>query len=351
MNTGLVVTTTWNYYIDPFEKNRHYIAYTDIGFSYSLDAGKSWIWWGKKKRAPWHNTCYELAFDPEIKGKIWGAFSKVHDIPNSNIISGRHKSSGPGGVCLSEDFGESWKVSNKGMPLAPCTSIIIDPGSKKNNRTLYAGMFGQGVFKSTDDGKSWTKKNKGLGAADNMRVFRVQLHKDGTLFALITAKKKGEKYEESGVGLYRSKDGAENWEKVNKSLPLSWPKDFALDPGDSKIVYISACDIRVNRKRVEQGGLYRTTDGGETWKFITKKGPEHFGAFLHPKNKGWIYITLTEGAPGAGLWLSRDNGKSFKPFEKLPFKNIQRVVFDTSDEKIIYVTTFGGSVWKGPIEP
>ena len=44
---GLVVTTTWNYYIDPFEPNRHYIAYTDIGFARSLDAGKTWIWWAQ----------------------------------------------------------------------------------------------------------------------------------------------------------------------------------------------------------------------------------------------------------------------------------------------------------------
>ena len=40
--TGLVVTTTWNYYIDPFEPARHYICYTDIGFARSLDAAKTW---------------------------------------------------------------------------------------------------------------------------------------------------------------------------------------------------------------------------------------------------------------------------------------------------------------------
>ena len=85
-----MVTTTWHHYVDPFETNRHYIAYTDIGMARSLDAGKSWIWWDHKSWAPWRNTCYEMAFDPEIPGKIWGAFSDVHDIPNDNIISERH---------------------------------------------------------------------------------------------------------------------------------------------------------------------------------------------------------------------------------------------------------------------
>src|SRR5208337_3757718 len=88
---GLVVTTTWNYYIDPFASNRHYIAYTDIGFARSLNAGRTWIWWDRQGKAPWRNTCYELAFDPQTPGKIWGAFSDVHDIPNGNIIYGGHR--------------------------------------------------------------------------------------------------------------------------------------------------------------------------------------------------------------------------------------------------------------------
>lgn len=58
-------------------------------------------------------------------------------------------------------------------------------------------------------------------------------------------------------------------------------------------------------------------------------------------------MTLCEGAPGAGLWLSKDNGTTWQAFEELPFCNIQRVTFDPSNEDLIYVTTFGGSVFKG----
>jgi len=156
---GLVVTTTWNYYIDPFESNRHYIAYTDIGFARSVDSGRTWIWWDKNSWAPWRNTCYEIALDPDIPGKMWGAFSDVHDIPNDNIISERHGHNRPGGVCISRDFGASWKHEAGGIPPKPVTSIVLDPASNANKRTLYAGVFMEGVYKSVDDGTTWTSGN------------------------------------------------------------------------------------------------------------------------------------------------------------------------------------------------
>ena len=97
--------------------------------------------------------------------------------------------------------------------------------------------------------------------------------------------------------------------------------------------------------------MYRSDDGGKTWERLARQGPEHFGAFYHPDKDGWIYMTLTEGAPGAGLWLSRDEGRTWDPFNALPFSNIQRVHFNPADKEHLIVTTFGGSVWKGPVEP
>ncbi|MHC4700511.1 MAG: WD40/YVTN/BNR-like repeat-containing protein, partial [Planctomycetota bacterium] len=166
---GLVVTTTWHYYIDPFEANRHYIAYTDVGMARSLDSGKTWIWWDKDSWAPWRNTCYEIAFDPDVPGKMWGAFSNVHDIPNDNIISERHGHDRPGGLCISRDFGASWKHEAEGIAPRPVTSVVLDPRSGRNRRTLYAGVFMEGVYKSTDDGATWTLKKSGLGHPKNMR--------------------------------------------------------------------------------------------------------------------------------------------------------------------------------------
>lgn len=347
---GLVVTTTWHHYIDPFQANRHYICYTDIGFARSVDAGKGWIWWDKTSWAPWRNTCYELAFDPATPGKIWGAFSDTHDIPNDNIISGRHRDRHPGGLCISRDFAATWKTEAKGLPLKPLTSIVVDPKSSKESRTLYAGVFNEGVFKSSDDGKSWTLKKNGLGAPENMRVSRVVLHSDGTLFAMICAKRGGggKPLMNEGVGLYRSKDAAENWEKVNASRLFLYPKDFAVDPRDSRRILIGVCDAGGGD---QSGGLYMTIDAGTNWRRIGREGPQTFGGYFHPKQPGWIYMTLTEGAPRAGLWLSQDNGATWKPFNALPFGNVQRVEFDPADDTKIYLATFGGSIWHGPALP
>lgn len=341
---GLVVTTVWNYYTDPFEPMRHYICYTDIGFARSMDAGRTWIWEGQ--RLPWRNTTYELAFDPAVKGLVWGAFSETHDIPNGNIISGRHGIIMKGGVGVSCDHGETWTKAD--LPEAPCVSVIVDAASPKDNRTLYAALFEKGVYKSTDHGKTWVLKSKGLGSPGNMRVCRLILHKDGSLFCLVTAKKLANgQYDESAPGVYRSTDKAATWVKINASRPLHWPKDFAVDPANSRCVLLGAASLRGH----DESGLYRTTDGGRSWDLLAKKGLEHFGATYHPAKKGWIYMTMCEDATETGLYLSRDNGTTWAPFTKLPFSNVMRVHFDPNDPESILLSTFGASVLKGPAVP
>lgn len=350
VNTGLVVTSTWHYYVDPFEPLRHYIAYTDLGFARSLDAGRTWIWWDKRSWSPWRNTCYEIAFDPEVPGTMWGAFSDVHDIPNDNIISERHRHDLPGGVCVSRDYGATWHPEARGIPARPVTSIVLDPNSPADNRTLYAGVFMEGVYRSSDGGKSWTLQREGLGHPSNRRVSRLILHRDGTLFAMICARRAGLRQPllPEGVGLYRSRDQGASWEAVNRDRPFLYPKDFSVHPERSDQILVGTCDSAGDD---HQGGLYRTVDGGQSWGRIGRQGRQTFGGYFHPQQEGWIYMTLTEGAPDAGLWLSRDDGASWEPFHALPFSNIQRVMADPTDPARIIVTTFGGSVWRGPQSP
>jgi photosystem II stability/assembly factor-like uncharacterized protein len=344
LNTGLVVTTVWHYYLDPFEPNRHYIAYTDIGYARSTDAGKTWYW---QTGRPVRNTTYELAFDPETPGKIWAALADLHDIPQENVISGRHYAArASGGVGLSTDFGVTWQESSQGLARKPITSVIVDPRSPRSSRTLYASAFEDGVYKSIDGGKSWRKTSNGLGAPGvNMRACRLILHADGTLFSLVTALRQNGRYVAAGPGLYRSTDGAQSWTLVNRSRPLLWPKDFDVDPRDSRVIYLGAADAVDGA-----GGLYKTTDGGSSWARVARKGGDCFGATVHPRKPDWVYLCIAEGETDAGLWLSKDAGKTWRALGDMPFRNAQRITFDPSDDSTIYVATFGGGVWRGPAD-
>ena len=243
---------------------RHYIAYTDIGLARSLDAGKTWNWWGKG-RAPWRNTCYELAFDPQTPGRIWGAFSDVHDIPNGNIIHGGHRSDRPGGVCVSTDFGDSWKPLIRGLPRSAAVSIVLDPKSPRDSRTLYVSMFNHGVYKSVDGGKDWMPASQGLGGAGQ----------HARLPAPTAWRRKpfrpGHGYESEGTVPQRGGGPVpfdrrrRHWKQANTGKSFLWPKDFTVDPADSKIVYVGAADApgRPGRPLADHGRRHNLGTAGE----------------------------------------------------------------------------------------
>jgi hypothetical protein len=136
--------------------------------------------------------------------------------------------------------------------------------------------------------------------------------------------------------------------KANAGKTWLYPKDFSVDAGNSAHILVGTCDPS---GKEQDGGLYATTDAGKTWDRIGREGSQTFGGYFNPRKKRWIYMTLTEGAPGPGLWLSEDDGKTWTAFRGLPFSNIQRVEFDPQAEDHLFVTTFGGSVWRGPIKP
>jgi photosystem II stability/assembly factor-like uncharacterized protein len=345
-STGLEVTSCWHYYFDPAGHDRRYIAYTDIGFARSVDNGETWTY--SAQGCPWANTFYEVAFDPAVKGKMYAATSNRHDIPHWTHVNANSRQHA-GGVCVSEDGGVSWKVLGQGQPALPCTSIAIDPKSPPGRLTLYATFFEGGVYKSTDNGATWVKKSNGLGNPGNLHALKVTVHpKTGDLYCGITANRQDSTFPVPG-GIWKSTDGGETWADITTELKLAWPANFAVHPDNPDVIYLTAATIPQGR----QGGVYKTADGGKSWTRILKD--EDFAAAggegyvhclfvnLHPDHPDYVYL----GEAGHGLWMSPDAGKTWKLFENFPFRSTTNVTFDPKDGTVMYVTTFGGGVWRG----
>jgi photosystem II stability/assembly factor-like uncharacterized protein len=158
---GLDVTTTYGVQFDPFDSKHVFIDYTDIGSFHSHDGGQSWESATTGVPERWRNTTYWLAFDPEVKGLMWGAFSAVHDLPRPKMWHEENPTSYVGGVGVSNDGGRRWIGSNTGMVETAVTHILLDPRSPAGRRTLYACGFGTGVYRSTDNGRTWQLKKPG----------------------------------------------------------------------------------------------------------------------------------------------------------------------------------------------
>ena len=348
---GLEVTSVWHFLFDPWDDNRYYIAYTDIGFARSLNKGKTWI--HAAKGSPWSNTTYSVVFDPFTKGRIYGAASNRHDIPHWTHINDntpRHS----GGVIVSDNYAVNWRKIGRGLPPKPCTSIALDrANSTKDRLVLYVTMFEEGVYKSTDSGKTWVKKSKGLGRPRNKHALQVQVQPGtGDLYCSITAHRRGARDFPVPGGLWKSTDGGDSWVEITKGLNLTWPTYFAFHPTDSNIIYLSAA----TSPGPKQGGVYRTDNGGQSWTRVLrdedcakKRGPGYthvMNVKLHPDNPDIVYACTSHG-----LFVSENAGKTWKWFTEIPFGSAQNVAFDPKDTKTMYVCTFGGGIWKGNYLP
>ncbi|MCA1596894.1 MAG: hypothetical protein LC772_10795, partial [Chloroflexi bacterium] len=315
--------------------------YTDIGFARSQDGGSTWQWGAKG--SPWGNTFFELAADPAVPGRVWAAASDQHDIPHWTQQEGATPGLG-GGVVVSLDGMKTWKAAGTGLPNSAVVSVILDPKSPPDRRRLWASLWSRGVYRSDDGGLTWVDKSTGLGYPGNLNSYRLQLSADGLLYCSVAMRRvNGNHYPVPG-GLWRSRDGGDTWECATDSLKPSGMIDFALDPRDTRTMYL----CQMSTPAGELGGAYKTVDGGQNWRKLplkvrTDEPYVHaFTPILHPRDPNVVFVT-TEGE---GIWISRDAGATWQEFRAIPFMTAHRITFDPVDSHIIYITTFGGGVWK-----
>lgn len=340
---GLDVTTCYGVHFDPFNNQRMYISYTDIGLFRSEDRGKSWI--GSTEGIPreWRNTTYWIELDPKVKGLIWGAFGANHDLPRPKMWRNTDPASYKGGVATSEDGGASWKVTDRGIDESDITHILFDPASPVGRRTLYACGFGDGVFKSTDNGQSWTLKRQGIEGRQPF-AWRLARTGSGTLYLVVARRSdNGEIGNQDDGALYRSNDGAEHWERVALPQGTNGPNGLAIDPSDNRRLYLAAWG-RMTPTGAEGGGIFVSDDAGKAWRQVMSDDQHIYDVTVDSRNPAVLYACGFEHS----AYRSADRGKTWSRIKGFNFKWGYRVVPDPRDPAMIYVTTFGGSVWYGP---
>ena len=285
-----------------------------------------------------------MVFDPDVKGRAWSVWSNMHDLPRNKLFRNDHFENymSHSGVCKSEDGAKIWNKCNVGIPEdGAVTHIVLDPTSPAGNRTLYVTVCGKGVYKSIDDGCTWVKKNDGI--TGTLYTWRLVLLPDNTLYLLVMQSLKNNRVVSGAI--YKSTNGAESWEKVCMPDGINFPADLVFDPSNYERMYL-ACWPETIEGEERNGGVYITEDGGKNWRNIFDRSSHVYGLAVDPSNPSSIYQANFENS----LYKSDDCGCNWRRLRGYNFKWGHRPVLDPYNKGMLYITTFGSSVWYGPTE-
>jgi len=269
---------------------------------------------------------------------------------------------GPSGVWKSVNNGISWKPVFYEENTVSVGDIAI---SQSHPKIVWVGTgeatcrnsvtIGDGVYKSTDSGKTWAN----MGLAETRHISRIIVNPGDPNIVYVAAM--GHLWgpnEERGI--YKTIDGGKTWQKVLSVDENTGFADLAMDPSDSLTLFAAAYDYRRLPYHYRSGGpgsgLYKTTDGGETWKKLTKDLPEgimgRIGIDVSRSNPNVVYALIEH--KDAGIWRSEDKGESWKrtcdneTYEQVNFRPFyySQIRVDPSDDKVVYVFSGGSYVSK-----
>ncbi|WP_224485103.1 VPS10 domain-containing protein [Robertkochia aurantiaca] len=228
-----------------------------------------------------------------------------------------------GGVWKTTDAGITWKNISDGffktgtvgaLAVAPSDPNVIYVGMGEHAARGVMTSTGDGVYRSTDAGKTWTH----IGIDNSRHISDVIIHPENPDIVYVAVQ--GAQYgpsEERGV--YRSRDGGKNWEKLLYTHDRTGASSLEMDPANPRILYASLWEHRrypwVMESGGEHSGLYKSTDGGDSWEPMTEGLPETMGKSAitvsgADSERLWAVIEA-EGKKG-GVYRSDNAGKSWQ---------------------------------------
>lgn len=312
----------------------------------------------------WKTTDYGRTWAPIFDDQSTGSIGTIAVAPsNPDVIyvgsgEGLHRPdlSTGNGVYKSEDAGKTW--THLGLQDGQqIPKIAIDP---KNPDRIFVAVLGhpygpnkeRGIYKSEDGGKTFTNV---LFVDENTGGDDVAIDPNNTdiIFATLWQSQEGpwENGEWSGTngGIYKSTDGGNTWKKLSKNLPNNMVQaHIAIAPSSSNIIYVVLGTTEENEYGTGKGmGLYRSDDGGERWHEITDDGrPEaRIGGgdvpeiIVDPRDPETLYSTSIV------VWKSVDGGKKWKGIRGAPGgDDYQNIWINPTDTKIMLVTGDQGAI-------
>ncbi|MEZ4571520.1 MAG: hypothetical protein R2849_14550 [Thermomicrobiales bacterium] len=220
-----------------------------------------------------------------------------------------------GGVWKTTNGGSHWRnISDGFFNTAAIGALAV---SQSDPNVIYAGTgevtirsnvsHGDGVYKSTDGGRTWA--NMGLAATRHIGDVVIHPNDPDTVYVAALGNAFAENPER---GVFRSTDGGESWSKVLYKSDRAGSPDIAMDGGNPRILYASILQARRYHHTLQSGGedcgLWRSTDGGDTWQEITRNSGLPQEGLV-----GKIGIATTAARPGR-VWaiVEHEDGAVFR---------------------------------------
>ena len=237
-----------------------------------------------------------------------------------------------GGIFKTVDGGNHWNpIADDQLKLGSVGAIAV---ADSDPNVVYAGMgegdirgnasHGDGVYRSTDAGHTWT--HVGLTDTQQIGALRIDPKNPDIVYVAALGHMAGPNEER---GVFRTKDGGKTWQKVLDKSNLAGAIDVAIDPTNSRVIYASIWQVIRKPWTFESGGpdsgFYKSTDGGDTWKEITRnpglpKGViGRIGIAVSPVRTGslWAIVEADEGGifrsdDGGGTWTKVNDQREVK---------------------------------------
>ena len=275
-----------------------------------------------------------------------------------------------GGVFKSADYGRTWQPIFDDQPTASVGAIAVAPA---NPNVVYVGSgeglhrpdlsVGDGIYKSTDAGKTWTH----LGLRDGQQIAQLAVDPKNAdrLFVAVAGHPYGPNVER---GVFRSVDGGKTFEKVLYRDENVGASDMQIDPSDPAIVYAALWDSREGPWENgifngDKGGIFKSVDGGKTWRQSIKGLSGNIvqaNIAIAPSSPKSLFAAVRTKTI-AKLYRSEDGGETWKgttddprPGLGIGGGDLPVVRFDPKNPQIVYSasvvcwkSTDGGRTWDG----